>query len=172
MKNKLSIIIPIFNEKNLLEKFFCDLFQVFENQFVEFIVINDGSFDGSETWLTQNIEPLCDKKIKKIYLDNNKFKIDLSDKNKENNYSNIELINHKENQGNGASVISGLKKSEGQVLTILDADHEYDPRDSLSMYNLLQEGKMGEVIFGTRFKSGLPHRHRYFLNTIIDKLKK
>ena len=41
MIDRLSIIIPIYNEKNFLEKFFTDLFKVFQEEFVEYIIIND-----------------------------------------------------------------------------------------------------------------------------------
>lgn len=171
MKNKLSIIIPIYNEKSFLERLFKDIFQVFKDSYVEYIIINDGSFDGGELWLEKHLRPISDKKIKNLVVnDNNTFQLQATESKDDKYYSKIILINHAKNKGKGASVISGLKKSTGKYLTILDADLEYDPRDSLIMYNLMNENNMGEVIFGSRFTSGLPHRHQYVLNSLVNHL--
>ena len=48
---KLSIIIPVYNEINCLEKFTNNLMDSFNNQNAEYIFINDGSTDGSAEWL-------------------------------------------------------------------------------------------------------------------------
>ena len=169
MVNRLSIIIPIYNEKKFLEKFFIDLFDVFQKIFVEYIIINDCSSDGSEVWIDKYIKPACNKKIDKITINNDKFfSLYFTETKSKFNYSTIKLINHEENEGKGASVIDGLKISTGKYLMILDSDLEYDSRDSLNMLNLIKENKMGEVVFGSRFTSDLPHRHHYVLNSIVN----
>ena len=171
MENKLSIIIPVFNEKKLLLKFFTDLFSAYSNHYVNYVIINDGSYDGSELWLKKNIEPLANKKIKKIYLTkDNKFKIKHSNSKLLSKFNEIQLINHNKNIGKGAAVINGLKKAKGNFLMILDSDMEYDTEDSLYMYETIQNGKMGDVIFGSRYTRDLPHRHRYYLHTLANKL--
>ena len=48
---KLSIIIPVYNEINRLERFTNNLLNSFNNQNVEYIFVNDGSADGSTEWL-------------------------------------------------------------------------------------------------------------------------
>ena len=169
MIDRLSIIIPIYNEKNFLEKFFTDLFKVFQEEFVEYIIINDCSSDGSEIWIDRYLKPLCNKNIDKIKIINDKsFSLNCTETKSKFNYSIIKIINHKKNKGKGASVIDGLKISTGKYLMILDSDLEYDSRDSLNMLNLIKENKMGEVVFGSRFTSDLPHRHHYVLNSIVN----
>ena len=171
MKKKLSIIIPIFNEINLLERFFYDLFSNFENLFVEYIIVDDGSYDGTENWLSQYIKPLSDKKISKIYVSNDsEFLIKIDSDNITTDFSNIKLLQHKKNLGKGAAVKTALKNISGDYIVIFDADLEYDPIDPINMFNLIQKGKMGEVIFGSRYSSDLPHRHRYILNSFVNRL--
>ena len=48
---KLSIIVPVYNEINYLERFTNNLIKSFHNQNVEYIFVNDGSTDGSTEWL-------------------------------------------------------------------------------------------------------------------------
>ena len=48
---KLSIIVPVYNEINCLERFTNNLIKIFHNQNVEYIFVNDGSTDGSTEWL-------------------------------------------------------------------------------------------------------------------------
>jgi len=169
MIDRLSIIIPIYNENFFLEKFFIDLFNVFKEEFVEYIIINDCSSDGSEVWIKKFIEPASHKKIGKIKIKKDKFfNLDFIETKSKLNFSTIKIINHTKNEGKGASVIDGLKISTGKYLTILDSDLEYDSRDSLNMLNLIKENKIGEVIFGSRFTSDLPHRHHYVLNSLVN----
>jgi len=171
MQNKLSIIIPIFNEKKILKFFFNELFDVFKNYYVEYIIINDGSFDGTEVWLNDYIKPISGKKIDKIFLKKtNSFLLDYKEIFSGNKFSEILILNHSKNQGKGSSIIDGLKKSSGDYLLILDSDLEYDIRDSLNLYNIIQKGKTGEVIFGNRFSNELPHRHGYILNLVVNHI--
>ena len=170
MSNKLSIVIPIFNEKNYLVNFFDDLFTTFENTFVEYIIVNDGSNDGTEVWLRKYIKPLSNKKLSskiKINKKDNKnfiYKIVSS----KINFSKVIFIDKTKNFGKGKSVIDALKSSTGEYITILDADLEYDPLDSLNMYQLIKKRNIDHVIFGSRFTSDLPHRHKHILNYFIN----
>ena len=50
-----SIVVPIFNEINLIESFINNLFETFKNEKVKFIFINDGSSDGTTEWLKKNL---------------------------------------------------------------------------------------------------------------------
>ena len=170
MRNRLSIIIPIFNEYIFLKKFFIDIFSSFNKDFVEYILVNDGSFDGSEEWIKKFIKPIANKKFKKILINNSNLDFKITKSESKNNFSDIQIINHKKNQGKGAAVINGLKISTGKYLMILDSDLEYDPKDSKKMFDLIREMKMGEVIFGSRFTSDLPHHHRYYLGTLFNHI--
>ena len=55
MNPKASIVIPIYNEINLIEKFINKLYSTFATLEVKFIFIDDGSNDGSKEWLLENI---------------------------------------------------------------------------------------------------------------------
>ena len=94
MIDRLSIIIPIYNEKRYLKKFFIDLFLVFQKEFVEYIIVNDCSSDGSEVWINKYIKPACNNKIGKIKIINDKFfRINFTETKSKFNYSSIKIIN-------------------------------------------------------------------------------
>ena len=63
---KLSIIIPVFNEINYIEEFTNNLKNTFVNENVEYIFINDGSNDGSGSWLENYIKKQPEKKPHRI----------------------------------------------------------------------------------------------------------
>ncbi len=52
---------------------------------------------------------------------------------------------------------SGFKEADGDVIVVQDADPEYDPRNIPDMLKLIEEGK-ANVVFGSRFMRGNPHR--------------
>ena len=61
-----SIIVPVFNEINLIEKFVNNLFDAFKSEKVKFIFIDDGSKDGSAEWLKSNLSKIFNKKNKRV----------------------------------------------------------------------------------------------------------
>ena len=94
-----SIIVPFFNEEDLLEQSVLDL--VKEDFHKEIILVNDGSLDNS----------------KNIALD------------LETRYENIFLLDSRENKGKGFAVQLGLQKTTGDFVGIYDADQEYSASD-------------------------------------------
>jgi len=95
----LSVIIPVYNEKNTIKEIIekvknVTLIEEFEK---EIVVVDDGSTDGSRGILLS--------------------------------LSNIKLIFHEDNQGKGAAVRTGLKECSGNYIIVQDADLEYDPHD-------------------------------------------
>ena len=133
-KMKLSIIIPIFNEeKTILETLKKVISVKIPNVDKEIIIVNDGSTDGTASVIS-NIP------AKQDLASRDKFSI-----------SNIKIINHKENQGKGAAVRTGINNSSGDYILIQDADLEYDPKDiPLLLEPILQ--KKAIVVYGTRLK--------------------
>lgn len=121
---KLSIIIPVFNEKRtilqVLEKVSKLKISGIEKQV---IVVDDGSTDGTGNEI----------------------------KNFVKNGAGIKVINHLKNQGKGAAVITGIKNATGEYIIIQDADLEYDTRDIEKLIKPVKDGK-SEVVYGTRLK--------------------
>jgi glycosyltransferase involved in cell wall biosynthesis len=117
----LSIIVPVYNEEKNIKKLLDKLLSVKFKKKPEIIVVNDGSTDNSA-------------KIIKTYAKKNK---------------NIVYV-EKENQGKGSALVEGIKRSKGKVVTIQDADLEYDPAQIKTMLDHFKKHKL-QVLYGSRF---------------------
>ncbi|MBL7150392.1 glycosyltransferase [Candidatus Microgenomates bacterium] len=121
---KLSIIIPVYNEEKTILKI---LIKVKEADTLglkkEIIIVDDGSTDGTKA------------QISKLKLRSNNII--------------IKMIEHRQNQGKGAAVQSGLKAASGDILLIQDADLEYSPRDYPRLLRPIVE-KQTKVVYGSR----------------------
>ena len=106
----------------------------------EVIIVDDGSKDGTRDLLN------------KISLKNKKIK----------------LIFQEVNQGKGAALKKGILESTGDVVVIQDADLEYDPEEYKRLLYPIQRGH-ADVVYGSRFIGGEPHRIIYFRNQIANK---
>jgi glycosyltransferase involved in cell wall biosynthesis len=141
---KLSIVIPAYNEGRTIH-FILDKIkavQLINNIEKEIIIINDYSTDNTE------------ESVQKYMKDNPEMK--------------ITYFKHEVNKGKGAALHTGIQKSTGEYLIIQDADLEYDPRE----YNLLLQPVVegfADVVFGSRFAGGNPHRILFFWHTIGNK---
>jgi glycosyltransferase involved in cell wall biosynthesis len=96
---KLSVIVPIFNERNTVVEIMRRMRAVELPIEREFILVDDGSSDGTRQVLQQ-----------------------LGD-------STVRVVNHPHNQGKGAAIRTGLEHVTGDLILIQDADLEYDPDD-------------------------------------------
>ena len=81
----------------------------------------------------------------------------------------IKLDRHLKNQGKGAALREGFKQATGQVILVQDADLEYDPAEYSNLLEPLLQGK-ADVVYGSRFMSGRPHRVLYFWHRVGNSL--
>lgn len=142
--NKLSIVIPAYNEGPTIH-FILDKLQrvtLLNNIEKEIIIVNDCSKDNTE------------EAVKNYMTQNPSL--------------NIQYFKHEVNKGKGAALHTGIQKATGEYLIIQDADLEYDPEE----YNLLLKPVLdgfADVVYGSRFMGGNPHRILFFWHTLGNK---
>lgn len=140
---KLSIIIPCFNEEQLIGRVLHTLKHLLLSFDLdkEIIVVDDAS--------TDNTFPVIQS-----FADND---------------SSIIVCRHPVNKGKGACIQTALDKVSGSIIIIQDADLEYDPRDYNRLLEPIIEG-YADVVYGSRFSGNGPHRVLFYFHTIGNKL--
>ncbi len=77
----------------------------------------------------------------------------------------IKIYYHTYNKGKGAALRTGFAKATGDICIVQDADLEYDPDDYPILIKPILDDK-ADVVFGSRFQGGSPHRVVYFWHRI------
>src|SRR5215467_1041222 len=80
-------------------------------------------------------------------------------------YPEIRVLRHPRNQGKGAALRTGFHHATGDFVAVQDADLEYDPVELKELLEPLRAGK-ADVVFGSRFLGGRPHRVLYFWHSL------
>lgn len=140
----LSIVIPAYNEEKTIHLILNKIKAVHltDNISKEVIIVNDCSTDQTE------------KAILAYQAQNTEL--------------NIQYRKHDVNKGKGAALHTGIREASGDYIVIQDADLEYDPEE----YNILLKPILNgsaDVVFGSRFIGGKPHRILFYWHSIGNK---
>jgi dolichol-phosphate mannosyltransferase len=139
---KLSVIIPCFNEEQTLARCVSRVLEITDETLsVEVIVVDDCSSDRSFAIA----ERLADR------------------------HPDIRVLRHGKNRGKGAALRTGFREATGDFVAVQDADLEYDPAELRGLLEPLRDGK-ADVVLGSRFLGGAPHRVLYFWHYLGNRL--
>ena len=141
---KLSIVIPAYNEGPTIHFILNKVkaVQLVNNIEKEVIIVNDCSKDNTEEAIQNYMA--------------------------QNPELNIQYFKHEINKGKGAALHTGISKATGEYVIIQDADLEYDPEEYKILLKPIVNG-FADVVYGSRFMGGKPHRVLFFWHTIGNK---
>jgi glycosyltransferase involved in cell wall biosynthesis len=141
----LSIIIPAYNEERtittILEK--VQSVELIRGITKEIVVVNDCSKDGTE-------------EVIQAY-------------RAAHPEAGIRYLRHEKNAGKGAAIHTGIREASGDYIIVQDADLEYDPSEYNILLGPIVSG-FADVVFGSRFMGGNPHRILFFWHSIGNNM--
>lgn len=141
----LSVIIPAYNESNTIEQVLTSVLdaELPADYDREVVVVNDGSEDDTE-----------DKILSFM---------------KAQPHSPIIYLPQENNKGKGAALHVGIEAARGDYIVVQDADLEYNPEDYTRLLEPVIRNQ-ADVVYGSRFVGGRPHRVLFFWHSIGNKL--
>lgn len=139
--NKLSIVIPVYNEAATIACIVDSVRSVAVGLEKEILLVDDCSSDGTREVLQQMAAAAPDLKV----------------------------LVHAVNQGKGAALRTGFAAATGDIVLIQDADLEYDPAEYPRLLKPILDGH-ADVVYGSRFLGGGPHRVVFYWHFLGNKL--
>ena len=136
----LSVAIPIYNEERTLLEILDRVRAVDIPK--EIILVDDGSTDGTRELLRDRVE---------------------------GRFRDVHVLYHDHNRGKGAATRTAIAAATGDFVIVQDADLEYDPREYHALLAPLLDGR-ADVVFGSRFLGGGPHRVCFFWHRVANAL--
>jgi glycosyltransferase involved in cell wall biosynthesis len=134
-----SIVIPVYNERDTLQKLVARVRAVQDLDIKEIILVDDGSTDGTQDVLRSEFE---DPIFKKCF--------------------------YPVKRGKGAALRTGFAEAAGEIVPIQDADLEHDPGELPQLIRPILDGA-ADVVFGSRFVGGGAHRVVFFWHMLGNK---
>jgi glycosyltransferase involved in cell wall biosynthesis len=139
--DKLSIIIPVFNEINTISTLVNAVQSVpLGGLEKEMIIVDDCSTDGTRDLLKGNLPG-----------------------------EGCRVIFHERNQGKGAALRTGFAEATGDIVLVQDADLEYDPREYPKLLKPILDGR-ADVVYGSRFVGSEEKRVLFFWHYVGNKI--
>ncbi len=139
---KLSIVIPVYNEKNTLFELIRRVLAAPIDLERELVLVDDCSTDGTADLYPQLADEFPG--------------------------ANLRVFRHEVNRGKGAALRTGFSKTTGDIVLIQDADLEYDPQDYPRLLKPILDGR-ADVVYGSRFVGGQEHRVLYFWHYVGNR---
>ncbi len=142
---KLSVLIPAYNEEativSILDKLFA--IQLINGIAMELVVVNDASKDRTGELITAYIQA--------------------------NTHREISYFEQPVNKGKGAAIHKAIELATGDYIIVQDADLEYDPEEFNDLLKPVFKDS-ADVVYGSRFMGGNPHRIMFFWHSIGNKM--